>query len=234
MSENLNFESYLFLSPKKFIILINEGINNTEIYKKELFVENNLNQINYEILDTFLKSNIFYIEKKIKNFINKFHLIIDSDKFFITQISSKRKNNKNYLSKDEIIYSLNEIKDSCKKTLEDRKIIHMIIEKFVIDNKVFFTLPKNLKCENFSIDVKFISLSENFVKDLENILKKYQISIDKILSANYVKNFFAQDEHNLFLSSKKLIDGYNENEIQFVTKTLKNKGFFEKFFNLFS
>ena len=27
MSENSNFESYLFISPKKFIILINEGFN---------------------------------------------------------------------------------------------------------------------------------------------------------------------------------------------------------------
>ena len=140
MSENPSFESYLFLSPKKFIILINEEVNNTEIYKKEFIVKNNLNQIDYEILDTFLNSNIFDLEKKIKNFINKFHLIIDTDKFFITQISSKRKNHKDYLGKNEIIYSLNEIKDSCKKTLEGRRIIHMIIEKFVIDDNVFFTL----------------------------------------------------------------------------------------------
>ena len=234
MSENPSFESYLFLSPKKFIILINEEVNNTEIYKKEFIVKNNLNQIDYEILDTFLNSNIFDLEKKIKNFINKFHLIIDTDKFFITQISSKRKNHKDYLGKNEIIYSLNEIKDSCKKTLEGRRIIHMIIEKFVIDDNVFFTLPKNLRCDNFSIDVKFISLSENLVKNLENILKKYQISVDRILSADYVKNFFAQGEHNLFQSSKKLIEGCNENEIHFVRKTEENKGFFEKFFDLFS
>ena len=234
MSENTNFDNYLFLSPKKFIILINEGTNQTEIYRKEFIVENNSNQIDYEILDSFLESNIFDIEKKIKNFINKLHLIIDNDKFFITQISSKRKNNKNYLSKNEIIYSLNEIKDSCKKTLEDKKIIHMIIERFVIDNNEFFNLPNNLKCDNFSLDVKFITLPENLVKILENILKKYQISIDRILSADYVKNFFAQDEHNLFQSAKKLIDGCNENEIQFVTKTEQNKGFFEKFFDLFS
>ena len=77
-------------------------------------------------------------------------------------------------------------------------------------------------------------LFRSLVKIIENILKKYQISIDRILSADYVNNFFAQHEHNLFLSSKKLIDGCNENEIQFVTKTEENKGFFEKFFNLFS
>ena len=234
MSENTNFDNYLFLSPKKFIILINDSTYQTEIYKKEFILENNSNQIDYEGLDSFLKSNIFDIEKKIKNFINKFHLIIENDNFFITQISSKKKNHKNYISKNEIIYSLNEIRDSCKKTLEDKRIIHMIIEKFVIDNYEIFNLPDGLKCDNFSLDVKFITLPEDFVKILENILKKYQISIDRILSADYVKSFFAQDEHNLFQSSKKLIDGCNENEIQFVTKTEENKGFFEKFFDLFS
>ena len=135
---------------------------------------------------------------------------------------------------NDVIYSLNEIKDSCKKTLEDKKIIHMIIQKFIIDNNEYLTLPKDLKCDNFSINVKFITLPDNLVKILENILKKYQISIDRIISANYVKKFFAQNEHNLFQSTKKLIDGCNENEIQFVTKNRTNKGFFEKFFDLFS
>ena len=110
----------------------------------------------------------------------------------------------------------------------------MIIEKFVIDNNEFFNLPDSLKCDNFSLDVKFITLPENLIKILENILKKYQISIDRIISANYVKQFFTQNEHNFFQSTKKLIEGCNENEIQFVTKNPINKGFFEKFFDLFS
>ena len=234
MSENSNFESYLFVSPKKFIILINESLNHKEIYKKEFIVSNNLRQINYESLDAFLRSNILDIEKKIKNFINKFHLIIESDNFFIIHISTKKKNNKSYLNNNELIYSLNQIKDSCKKTLEDKKIIHMIIEKFIIDNNEYSHLPENLKCDNFSLNVKFITLSENSIKTLENILKKYQISIDRIISADYVNQLFAQDEHNFFQSTKKIIDGCNENEIQFVSKNQVNKGFFEKFFDFFS
>lgn len=110
----------------------------------------------------------------------------------------------------------------------------MIIEKFVIDNNEFLSLPKNLKCDNFSLDVKFITLSKKLVIILENILKKYQISIDRIISASYVKEFFAQDEHNLFESTKKLIDGCNKNEVQFSLKIRENNGFFEKFFNFFS
>ena len=234
MSENSNFESYLFKSPKKFIILINEGFDYKEIYKKEFIVDNNSNQIDYQSLDIFLKSNIFEIEKKIKDFINKFHLIVESDYFFITQISSKKKNNKGYLSMNDVIYSLNEIKDSCKKTLEDKKIIHMIIQKFIIDNNEYLTLPEDLKCDNFSINVKFITLSDNLLKILENILKKYQISINHILNAEYVKSIENEDQDDLFKMSLKIIDGHNENEVLIIPKLIKNKGFFERFFNFFS
>ena len=34
--------------------------------------------------------------------------------------------------------------------------------------------------------------------------------------------------------TKKIIDGHNKNEVKLVNKTPKNKGFFEKFFDLFS
>jgi hypothetical protein len=54
------------------------------------------------------------------------------------------------------------------------------------------------------------------------------------LSAKYVNDFFPQNEHNLFDMAQKIVDGCNENEIKFVNKSQKNKGFFEKFFNLFS
>lgn len=233
MNKSLNFENYLFISPEKFIILIKEESTNEKILSKQILINEKSSRINYEILDTFLASNIFNIEKEIKRFIKKFHLIIDSNDFLTTQISIKRKNYKNILSKEELIYSLNEVKDACKKTLENKKIIHMIIEKYIIDNNEYLVLPKNLECDNFSLDVKFISLSQKIVKNLETILKKYQISIDRIINVDYVYQFFAQDEHELFASTQKLIDGYNENEIQFVTKNKKNIGFFEKFFRLF-
>ena len=38
MDENLNFETYLFLSSKKFIISVNNDINE-KIYEKELILD---------------------------------------------------------------------------------------------------------------------------------------------------------------------------------------------------
>ena len=39
---------------------------------------------------------------------------------------------------------------------------------------------------------------------------------------------------NFFEMTSKIIGGYNKNEVKLVNKVSKNKGFFEKFFDLFS
>tara|TARA_B100001121_G_C18652479_1_gene604786 strand:- start:1291 stop:1512 length:222 start_codon:yes stop_codon:yes gene_type:complete len=72
------------------------------------------------------------------------------------------------------------------------------------------------------------------IKVLEDRMKKFQISIDKILSSNYLKSFFNDSEKDLFFWALRIDNGYNENEVKFNKKTQKNKGFFEKFFNFFS
>ena len=70
-------------------------------------------------------------------------------------------------------------------------------------------------------------------REIEIILKKYHISINRILSANYVKQFLTPEDNNIFSISKKIIDGHNPNEVILLEKTDKNQGFFEKFFNFF-
>ena len=50
----------------------------------------------------------------------------------------------------------------------------------------------------------------------------------------YVKSIENEDQDDLLKMSLKIIDGYNENEVLIIPKLIKNKGFFERFFNFFS
>ena len=91
MTNIKNFQTYLFLSPQKFIISVNSNLDLKELYLKE---ENNLNetnQLDFKLIDEFLGKNIFEIEKKVKNFINNINIIIQSKDFFIFKISIKKK-----------------------------------------------------------------------------------------------------------------------------------------------
>ena len=69
---------------------------------------------------------------------------------------------------------------------------------------------------------------------IETILKKYQISLSNILSAKYINEFLKNEKIDFFIMAKKIMEGYNPNEVLMVNKTNKNKGFFEKFFNFFN
>ena len=61
MSNNLNFQSFLFISPKKIIISVNNIYTFEEFYRKEKLIENNSNKICFESIKEFLDENIFDI-----------------------------------------------------------------------------------------------------------------------------------------------------------------------------
>ena len=72
MTEELNFEVYLNISNKKFEIYLLDKKNLKNIYKEELYLENETDLIDYNLLSSFLDKNVFKIEKLIGNFLKKY------------------------------------------------------------------------------------------------------------------------------------------------------------------
>ena len=97
MDNNLNFETFLFVSKKKFIISV-DSETNEKIYIKELILEQNSEENILNKLDLFLNENILKIEKELKNFIKKIILIFDSEKFYSFDTSIKKDNYENILN----------------------------------------------------------------------------------------------------------------------------------------
>ena len=103
-----------------------------------------------------------------------------------------------------------------------------------LSNKRYSSFPENVKCDYFSLEVRFICLPNKILKKIEDTLKKYQIVIQQLVESNYAMNFDQQSGEDIFLKTKNIIEGSNSNEVTLLEKTIKNKGFFERFFNLFS
>ena len=186
------------------------------------------------MLNEFLEKNIFKVEKTLKSFVKDIDIILDNKEFFSVKMSIKKNNNGKYIDPKSLLNPLNDLKNSCQSNFNDKKIVHMLIENYLIDDKYYYTLPKNLKCNFFSLEVNFICISNNFVDDLELILKKYHILVNQILSAKYVEKFIEEVDQNIFTTASKIKSGLNKNEVSLVRKSLKNKGFFEKFFDFFN
>ena len=234
MSKNLNFEAYLLVSPKKFLVSVKKKNNFENIYQQEKNFENDLEIIKLNELNDFLNENIYKAEKYLDNFIKDINLVLDCNQFFPVQLSLKMNNYGDLLKKKNLDYLLNEAKNQCRNTLRNKKIIHVIIDNYFVDNKIYKSMPQNLNCNFFSIDVSFICLPIDFLKNFEVVINKYQISINRIISYKYVRELFLNKNLDIIKMTKDTIDGYNENEVVLVAKKLKKEGFFEKFFHFFN
>ena len=234
MANDLDFEAFLLFSPEKLILSVNRKSDFKLIFKDEYSFENNLNYLNFDQLTSFLNENIFKVEKILGSFIEKINIIVETKDFLNLQISMKKYDYNENINSNVILYLIKSAKSQCEKTIKNTKIIHILIDNYYVDDINFAELPLNQKCKNFSLDISFICLPSELVKDVEKTLKRFQISVNQILSAGYIDKYVNDRDINFFEMTSKIIGGYNKNEVKLVNKISKNKGFFEKFFDLFS
>ena len=234
MTKEGDFQTYLYLNHNQFIIYVSEILSNEKIYSEKLVIENNYTELKFDKLDEFLNSNIFKIEKKLNSFIKDIYVILDSKEFHSIKLSIKKDNNGNLINSDTLIHPLSDLKNLCQSNLKNEKIIHFLIEKYVIDNKNYKILPENVNCNIFSLDTEFICLSKNLIENIEKILNKYHISLNQILSSSYVEKFKDNTDNTIFSTASRIISGHNSNEVMMVNKMSKKQGFFERFFNFFN
>ena len=233
MISNLGNRIFLFLSFDKFIIVALNS-NDEFVYKEEILTNNKSNQIDSKFLDNFLSENIFKIEKELNEFVKNIYLIIDNQNIFSVYLSIKNKFDNIIINSNSINKLLRDAKSCCKKTLDNFDILHMVIDQFYIDGTYYKILPEKKNCKNFSIEISYICLPKKISKTIEDVLAKYQISLNKILSFNYLNNFLDDKNNNLYTTAQKILDGFNENEVYITNKNPKKLGFFEKFFNFFN
>ena len=234
MIREADLQTYLYLNNTQYIIYVTDNKTNEKIYSEKLAIEENSTEFKFRKMDEFLDSNILKIEKKLDSFIKDIYVILDSKEFHSIKLSIKKDNNGNLINSDALIHPLNDLKNLCQSNLFNKKIIHFFIEKYVIDNKFYTSLPENVKCNIFSLDTEFICLSKNLIENIEKILKKYHISLNQILSASYVEKFKDNTDNTIFTTASRIISGHNSNEVLMVDKVNKKQGFFERFFNFFN
>ena len=148
MIREVDFQTYLYLNNTQYIIHVTESKTNEKIYSEKLVIENST-ELKFSKLDEFLSSNIFKIEKKLNSFVKDTYVIIDTNEFHSIKLSIKKNNNGNLINSEALIHPLNDLKNLCQLDLQNKTIIHFLIEKYVIDNKSYTTLPKNITLNIF-------------------------------------------------------------------------------------
>jgi hypothetical protein len=231
MIENSDFETFLYISKSKYQIFVYDKDNLKNLYSEEI---EKSDEIELNTLSKFLDDNIYKIEKKIKNFIKNIILIVEDDKILEIGISLKKKNYEKNENQKHLENSLVEVKDIFRENYQDLLIMHMVIVKkennFLFDNA-------NNSDDYLFLEVNFISISNKFIFYFDKLLENHQINIKRYMSGDYIKSFLdieSKESIELFITANKLNEGLDKNEVQLVSKSKENRGFFEKFFQLFS
>ena len=110
----------------------------------------------------------------------------------------------------------------------------MLVNKYTVDGINYSSLNDTIKCNEISLEIKLISISNSIIYEIENILKKYQIQVNNYLDTEYIKDFYKDEKIDISQKAHKLLNGLNINEVHIASKSRKKRGFFEKFFQLFS
>lgn len=226
------FRSFFSVSNKEISIYV-KNINSDEIvfFKKEK-IDNNHSHFYNDRLQNFFEEKIDEIEEQIKLFVDNISLIIESENIVSIQFSLKQKIENKVTSLDELKSLLLVGQEEILKYNQNLLIIHFLIDLINIDGKIVETIEDQLVKKFMCIDLRFICINQNTVDEFKSLFKKKQIFLEKIFSAEYLKEFMTNNE-NIINSIDKVERGINKLEVSLVPKKSIKKGFFERFFDYF-
>jgi len=228
-----DFEPFVYIGTDKILICIFSKIDSKTLYKNEYKFLEFKDQIDEIKIINFLTDNIFKIEKKFNIFINDIKLIIDSNQFHSVNISIKH-NIYGKVSKKNYINILNDLKNCVNENYVNYSLIHYVINHYLVDNNVEKILDYSKKCNHFCLDATFILLDKKDIFFYKKIFEKFQISIEKFICGKYIFDTFDSNELNECEKGLKISSGFNPNEVFLIQKSVKKKGFFERFFHFFN
>ena len=113
----------------------------------------------------FLDNNIFKIEKLIGNFVDNIYLLIESKKILNLNIGIK-KNYDQIINKAHLEQTITEAKDIYEINYQDQKILHILINKYIIDGEQFSFFEDGHNCKNLCLEIKIISIPKRHALEI--------------------------------------------------------------------
>ena len=203
---------------------------NSSFQKKYLMPDTLGNNLNMIIVTKFISEKIKDFEKNVGSFIEKINVITDaqSDQY---SISLKNRFDTYKIKETDVARLISDAKKQVIRNHKDSVILHLIVDKYIVDGEEYLEFPENVSYKEFVIEVSFITIQNSIVKTLNKIFKDCNIEVKKIISHQYSSRFAEKSDISPCTAAKRVIDGINPLEV--ISHKLYNKkqGFFEKMFN---
>ena len=171
MNEAIDFETYLIISQEKFEIFLFDIKNFTNLYKEKIKFENQSGNIDFNLLNIFLETNIYKIEKLAGSFVKNINVVIENKSILNFDLSIKKKQYTGNITNKFLENILSDVNDLFQENYSEHKLIHMLINKYIINGISYSSLQDKINSDEISIEIKLISISSLIISQIENVLK---------------------------------------------------------------
>jgi len=121
------------------------------------------------------------IEKNLDKVFDSINLIINQREMSSTNVTSFKKLNGAKVEKRDLDYILNEGKISISKNEEKNSILHILNSNFYLDKKRRDKIPLNIFGDHLGLQMTFVSLPKNNIKNIKNLFEKNDLKVDRLL-----------------------------------------------------
>ena len=192
------------------------------------------NKLNFKIIFNLLRENIRKLEKHLDLFLNSGNVSIQSETYQSILFSVKNIFDERKLDKEVITKLVKGGMEQLHNNEENLTIIHVIINKYLIDDKIYDFFPDGKKFKNIFLEIEFICLNKNLINKVKKLFNECKINVKKIVSYEYAKNFLNNDkDETLCVSAYKILNGANKSEVILTESPSEKHGLFNKIFNFF-
>ena len=185
MSKNKYSSVIDFGSSELRLGVFNENQSKLYFNSKKIIQKNNYDEYLEKI-----KLLIRDAESKISTHLENLTVLYDSSDIFTIELSIKKKLEQKITLKDFCSSIVLEAKQLIKNSYPNKKIIHSIVNKYIINDNEFLNIPEKIfKKDSVILEIIFICLPYYQYKNVIEIFKKNNLNILSFFSSSIVKSF---------------------------------------------
>tara|TARA_A100001388_G_C28682201_1_gene456933 strand:- start:235 stop:945 length:711 start_codon:yes stop_codon:yes gene_type:complete len=233
MNNSKNVDFYFGITERKIYICFFDNEKSRLKNTVNFDIPGSLNSnLNFKIVTSLLKENIRKLEKDLGLFLNSGNISIKSKTYQNISFSVKDTYDERKLEKEVIIKLVKGAMQEFYNSEKNLTILHVIINKYVVDDKVYKIFPEWKKFKKIVLEIELICLNNNLINKLTKLFNECKIDIKKIVSYDYAKKFLNDDKDDtLCISAYKILNGANQSEVILVENTTKKHSLFDRIFN---
>jgi len=121
------------------------------------------------------------IEEKLNKVFGSINLIVNQREMSSTNVTSFKNLNGAKVEKRDFDYILNEGKISISQNEEKNSILHILNSNFYLDKKRRDKIPLNIFGDHLGLQMNFVSLPKNNIKNIKNLFEENDLKVDRLL-----------------------------------------------------